>query len=101
MLAFKFAPDFLAVRGLAALTLLGAWPLLMAGYLRYDPWTIYFYKVLVYLAVVFALWLGAAPFRLRDFLQWLFARPGRVRCAGGLAAGYGLLLVVVALTYSL
>jgi hypothetical protein len=99
VLAFKFAPDFLAVRGLAALTLLGSWPLLMAAYMQYDQPSRLFMVTLVYAAVTVALWLGAAPFRLRDFLQWLFARPGRIRATGGLAAGYGLLLVVVAFTY--
>ena len=36
LLSFKFAPDFLAVRGLAAAVLLGAWPLLTPAYMQYD-----------------------------------------------------------------
>jgi len=99
LLAFKFAPDFLAVRGLAGLILLGASPLLSAAYMRYEVPSRLFMVTAVYVAIALALYLGAAPFRLRDFLQWLFVRPTRVRVAGGLATGYGLLLVVVALTY--
>ncbi|MEI6860920.1 MAG: hypothetical protein WCL04_01545, partial [Verrucomicrobiota bacterium] len=99
VLSFKYAPDFLAVRGLAALTLLGAWPLLIAGFMKYEHWQINFYKAALYVGVVFALWLGAQPWRLRDFLGWLFARPARAPALGGLFAGYGLLLVIVAFTY--
>jgi hypothetical protein len=98
-LAFKCIPDFLAVRGLCVLALLGAWPVLMAGYMVWDYGRIYFLKVLVYLCIVLAIWLGTQPWRLRDFIEWLFARPGRARGFGGLLAGYGLLLAVIAFTY--
>ncbi len=99
VLSFKYAPDFLAVRGLAALALLAASPLLTAGFMNFAHWQINFYKVAVYVAIVLGIWLGAQPWRLRDFLNWLFARPGRPMGLGGLFAGYGLLLVVVAFTY--
>ena len=98
-LAFKYLPDFLAVRGLCVLMLLAATPLLQAGYMVYDFWQIYFYKVLVYLGIVLAIWLGVQPYRLRDFFTWLFLRPGRARGFGGVLLGYGLLLAVVAFTY--
>src|SRR5690606_29328682 len=42
-LAFKFVPDFLAVRGMAALMLLVAMPLLDAGYMNYEPPQIFLY----------------------------------------------------------
>jgi len=99
LLAFRFAPDFLAVRGLAALTLLGAWPLLMAAYGEYNLPARLFMVTAVYVAVTLAIWLGAQPWRLRDWLAWLFARPARARVVGGVFAGYGLLLVVVSFTY--
>jgi hypothetical protein len=53
---------------------------------------------LVYLAIALAIWVGAQPWRLRDFLGWLFARDARSRILGGLFAAYGVLLVVVAFT---
>lgn len=99
VLAFKCVPDFLAVRGLCVLMLLAASPLLMAGYMIYDPWTIYFYKVLVYVGIGLAIWLGAQPYRLRDFFNWLFARPSRSRGFGIVLAAYGLLLSIVAFAY--
>lgn len=99
VLAFKCVPDFLAVRGLCVLMLLAASPLLMAGYMIYEPWTIYLYKIAVYLGIVLAIWLGASPFRLRDFFEWLFARPGRSRGFGAALTAYGVVLAVVAFTY--
>lgn len=99
LLSFFYAPDFLAVRGLAVLTLLGAWPLLMAAYHRYDEPTRLFMVSVVYLFVCLALYLGAAPYRLRDFFDWLFRVPGRARFVGSALAAYGLLLTFVAFTY--
>jgi hypothetical protein len=99
VIAFRCVPDFLAVRGLCILVLLAASPLLMAGYMNYDHPLIYFQKAFVYLCIVFAIWLGAQPWRMRDFLEWLFARPERTRAVGGALAAYGLLLIVVAFTY--
>lgn len=99
ILSFKCVPDFLAVRGLAALILMGAMPLLTAAYMEYDKPQRLFMVSLVYLALALAIWLGAQPWRMRDFLAWLFARPGRGRAFGGVCAGYGVLLAVVAFTY--
>ncbi len=100
VLAFKCVPDFLAVRGLCAVVLLGAYPLLYGdAYMNYDHWQINFFKVAVYLSIGAAIWLGAQPYRLRDFIGWLYVRPGRARLTGGVLAGYGLLLCGVAFTY--
>jgi hypothetical protein len=98
-LAFKCVPDFLAVRGVCVLVLLGAMPLLDSAYMRYDIPRRLFMVSAVYLCIALALWLGAQPYRLRDFLEWLFARPGRARALGVLIAAYGLLLCAVSLSY--
>jgi hypothetical protein len=99
ILSFKCVPDFLAVRGLATLILMGAMPLLTAAYMEYDKPQRLFMVSLVYLALAGAIWLGAQPWRLRDFIAWLFAVPGRGRTIGGVCTGYGVLLSVVAFTY--
>lgn len=99
LLAFFYLPDFLAVRGLSVLTLLAAWPLLMAAYGEYQLPQRLFMVTAVYLGVGLAIYLGAVPYRLRDFFQWLFGRPGRARILGGALLGYGVLLSVVAFTY--
>jgi hypothetical protein len=99
LLSFKCVPDFLAVRGLATIVLMGAMPLLDAGYMNFDHPQIVFYKIAVYLGIAGAIWLGAQPWRLRDFFGWLFAQPGRPRGVGGALTGYGLLLTIVAFSY--
>ena len=98
-LSFKLVPDFLAVRGLCALVLLGASPLLYAAYMEYQYPQRLFMVTAVYIAIVLAIYLGASPFRLRDFFEWLYRTPGRSRVLGGVLAAYGLLLVGVAFTY--
>ena len=99
LLSFKCVPDFLAVRGLCILVLMGAMPLLDAAYMEYDrPQRLLMVSV-VYLAIALAIWLGGQPWRLRDFIVWLFARPGRARGVGGALAVYGLGLCGVAFTY--
>jgi hypothetical protein len=99
MLAFAYVPDFLAVRGLCVLMLLAAEPLLHAAYGEYQ-----FPQRLLMVAAVFAglalaLYLGAAPYRLRDFFEWLFRKPGRPRLAGALLLAYGLTTAAAAFTY--
>lgn len=97
--AFYVVPDFLAVRGLAVLTLLAATPLLEAAYMEYDQPQRLLMVAAVYLAVATAIYLGASPFRLRDFFEWLYRRPGRARVLGLGLTAYGLLLAIVAFTY--
>ncbi len=99
LLSFKCVPDFLAVRGLCAIVLMGAMPLLMAGYMNFELGRIVLYKIAIYLAIALAIWLGAQPWRLRDFFAWMFAQPGRTRGVGGALTGYGVLLAIVAFTY--
>lgn len=99
VLAFRCVPDFLAVRGLCVLVLMGAMPLLDSAYMEYDQPQRLLMVALVYLAITFAIWLGAQPWRMRDFLGWLLARPARSRSLGGMLAGYGTLLALVSFTY--
>ena len=97
--AFKCVPDFLSVRGLCALMLLAATPLLDAAYMEWSKPQRLLMVTLIYVGIAAAVWLGAQPWRLRDWLNWLFVVPGRAKIAGGIAAGYGLLLCGVAFTY--
>lgn len=98
VLAFIYAPDFLAVRGLCVLMLLAAEPLLYAGFMVFK-WQVYPYKVAVYLGLIAALYLAAAPYRLRDFFDWLFLRPARARVLGLVLLTYGLATTASAFTY--
>jgi hypothetical protein len=99
ILSFRCVPDFLAVRGLATVILMGALPLLEAAYMEYDKPQRLFMVSVVYLALSAAIWLGAQPWRLRDFFTWVFAQPARGRRIGAALAAYGVLLSIVAFTY--
>lgn len=99
LLAFLYAPDFLAVRGLCLLVLLAAEPLLTAAYMEYHHPQRLLMVTGVYLAIVLALYLSAAPYRLRDFFEWLFRLPARPRLAGAILLAYGLATSAAAFTY--
>ena len=99
VLAFFYVKEFLAVRGLAALILLAAGPLLGSAFGLYDVPARLFMVSAVYLALTAALVIGAQPWRLRDAIEWLQRVPGRARFVGSALVAYGLLLVGVAFTY--
>jgi hypothetical protein len=99
VLSFWYVPDFLAVRGLAALVLLAASPLLGAAYMEWSHPQRLLLVGFVYLCIALAIWLGATPYRLRDFFEWLFRTDRRPRVLGGALLVYGLVLSIVAFTY--
>jgi hypothetical protein len=99
ILSFRCVPDFLAVRGLATIVLMAAMPLLEAAYMEYEKPQRLFMVTAVYAALSLAIWLGAQPWRLRDFFNWLFAQPARARGLGGALTVYGVVLAIVAFTY--
>ena len=99
VLSFIYLPEFLAVRGLSVVTLVGSWPLLMSAYGRYELPQRLFLVSALYAAISVAIYLGASPFRLRDFFQWLYRTPVRARALGAVLTTYGLLLAGVAFTY--
>ncbi len=99
VLSFIYVSEFLAVRGLAALILLAAGPLLATAFTHYEIPQRLFMVSIVYAALTFALYLGAVPYRLRDVIEWMQRVPGRARWVGALFAAYGLLLAGVAFTY--
>ena len=99
VLSFFYVAEFLAVRGLAALILLAAGPLLTAAFGEYDIPARLFMVSVVYLALTLAIVLGAQPWRLRDAIEWVQRMPGRARITGSALVAYGLLLVGVAFTY--
>jgi phage shock protein PspC (stress-responsive transcriptional regulator) len=98
-LAFIYTPDFLAVRGLCVLMLLAAEPLLSAAYMEYQHPQRLLMVSAVYAGLALAIYLAAAPYRLRDFFEWLFQRPARVRLAGATLLAYGLATAAAAFTY--
>jgi hypothetical protein len=95
VLSFYFVPDFLAVRGASVLVLLSARLILDIGWMQYGL-NAQILKVFVYISIIAALYLGAVPYKLRDFFDWLFESSARSKLLGALMVGYGLLLAVSA-----
>jgi hypothetical protein len=93
ILAWRYVPEFLAVRALGMLVLLAAEPLLEAAWLRPETSRLLL-VVLVYAWVSFALfWIGM-PYTLRDQIDWLLRTPARWKygCYAGVACGAVLLI---------
>lgn len=99
ILSFKFLPDFLAVRGLGIILLLYANEVLKAAYMQ-EPVTRLWLVSFIYVMLTVTLYVGASPYRMRDFNKWLFDSHNRPRLVGGFLSAYGLLLAGVAFNYS-
>lgn len=97
--AFFYVPEFLAVRGLSVVILVGAWPLLMSAYQRYELPQRLFLVSALYVAIAGAIALAMWPYWLRNTFEWLYRAPGRARILGALLVAYGALLAGVAFTY--
>jgi hypothetical protein len=74
--SYVFVQDFLAVRAFCILALLYSREVLDAAFLQ-EPTTRLFLVAIIYLLIVGALYFGAWPYRMRDFLDWLFDKPTR------------------------
>jgi hypothetical protein len=99
VLAFVYTPDFLAVRGLSVLVLLGAEPLLNAAYMEWEHPQRLLMVTAVYAGLAAAIYLAAYPYRLRDWFDWLFRTAGRPRLVGAGLLAYGLVTAAAAFTY--
>ncbi len=98
VMSFKFLPDFLAVRGAAILVLFYSREALDAAFMQ-EPESRLFMVSIVYIGIAIALYLGAWPYRLRDFLNWLYVSGRRPRILGVSMAAYGILLGALAFGY--
>ena len=99
LLSFIYVPDFLAVRGLAGLGLLAAFVFLDAAYMQWDfPQRRYMAGV-VYVGIALAIYLGGMPYKMRDWLDWIYTSKSRTRGIGAFICVVGLSLTATAFTY--
>lgn len=97
--SFKYVPDFLSVRGTCIVALLLANELLRSSWMQYNQPPFYLLNSFVFAVLIIpSFWLAVAPYRVRDLVQWLFARPNRPRVVGSGIAAYGLVLLGTALS---
>lgn len=97
--AFFFTPDFLPVRGLAGLILLGAGPVLGAAYMRYEEPQRLLLVTVVYILVIAAMFIGTMPYLMRNLFEWLWAQPKRLKAFGVSFVATGAALVIISFTY--
>jgi hypothetical protein len=99
VLSFKYLPDFLAVRGLGIIILLAAHEVLSSAYMQ-EPASRLWLVTFIYILIALTLYVGASPYRMRDFTNWLYDGHSRPKLLGGFLAIYGLILAGVAFNYS-
>jgi hypothetical protein len=97
--SFLWVKDFLAIRGAAILMLLISNEWLKLAFAQYELPQRLLLVSFVYVCIILAIFVGTVPFRVRDFLNWLFAANSRVRIVGISMVVYGLVLLVAAFTY--
>ena len=96
-LACLFVQDYLAVRGLCITTLM-----LCSYVLSLTRWADSQWRLLLvigaYVWIVISMWWMVSPWRMRDFLNWLTARPERLRNFAIVRLVFGVALIVLGAT---
>jgi len=96
--SYFFIQDFLSVRAFCILFLFYSREVLDAAFLQ-EPQSRLFLVSIIYFIITFSIYFGAWPFRMRDFLNWLYSKRLRHLLLGCSFLVYGSLLIGVALTY--
>ena len=97
LLVMRFVSEFLAVRALGILFLLGGEPLLEAAFLRYEPSRL-LATIFAYLLIVAGLFWVTMPYLLRDHIAWSTRSTGRWFSVNLLALVYGAVILAFAFT---
>lgn len=97
VLVLRFVNEFLAVRALGMLFLLGAEPLLEAAFLRHEPSRL-LVTVFAYVLIVKGLFWVTMPYLLRDHIDWSTRSTGRWLFVHALALLYGGAILAFAFT---
>ena len=96
--SYIFINDFLAVRALCILLLFYSRLALDSAFLQ-EPQSRLFLVTVIYFIVMCAIYFGAWPYRLRDFLNWLYGNSKRSILLGVSFICYSLVLLGAALSY--
>lgn len=93
-----YVKEFLAVRALGALMLLVAGPVLTAAFLQPQTSRLLL-PILAYVWIIVGMYFIGMPFLMRDWVNWLLAKPQRWNLAVWSGIGYGAVLLVAALLF--
>lgn len=96
--AFFYLRDYLVIRGLSVIELLLAKVILDVAYMQ-PPVGRLFLVAFVYVVIIQALYFAALPYKMRDFLNWIFASKSRIKQFSFGFIAYGLVLAGAAFTY--
>ena len=96
--SYIFVNDFLAVRSFCILILFYSRETLDAAWLQ-EPTSRLLLVSIIYLLITSALYFGAWPYRMRDFLNWLYHNTKRPKTLGFSLIVYSLVLACVSFTY--
>jgi hypothetical protein len=97
LLTWRYVPEFLSVRALGILVLLGAEVLLEAAWMRPEAGRLWLVS-LVYLWITAAIFWVGMPYVLRDQIEWVSSKPVRWKGAAAAGIAYGAILMMVLLT---
>ena len=96
--SYFFINDFLAVRAFCIILLFYSRLALDSAFLQ-EPQSRLFLVTVIYFIVMCAIYFGAWPYRLRDFLNWLYGNSKRSILLGVSFICYSLVLLGAALSY--
>jgi hypothetical protein len=96
-LTWRYVPEFLSVRSLGILVLLGAEVLLEAAWMRPESLRLWLVS-LVYVWIVVAMFWVGMPYTLRDQIAWVSEKPLRWKVASVAGIAYGAILLILFLT---
>ncbi|MBK8093633.1 MAG: hypothetical protein IPK32_17060 [Verrucomicrobiaceae bacterium] len=91
-----YVQEFLAVRALGCLMLLAASPVLYAAFLQPQTSRLLL-PILAYVWIIVGMYFVGMPFLMRDWVNWLSAKPARWNAAVYAGIGYGALMLITAL----
>lgn len=93
-----YVKEFLAVRALGALMLLVAGPVLTAAFLQPQTSRLLL-PILAYVWIIAGMYFIGMPFLMRDWVNWLLAKPRRWNLAVWSGIGYGAVLLLAAILF--
>ena len=93
-----YVREFLAVRALGALMLLVAGPVLTAAFLQ-PQMSRLLLPILAYVWIIVGMYFIGMPFLMRDWVNWLLAKPQRWNLAVYSGIGYGAVLLAAAILF--
>jgi hypothetical protein len=96
-LTLRFVDEFLAVRALGILCLLGAEPLLDAAFFRYETARLVL-TLFAYLLIAAGILWVTMPYTLRDQINWSARNNMHWRSVHGIVVLYGVALLALAVT---